>query len=91
MNCSNLNAHLHSFHVVDSQACVCSHRIEYTAHFFVDCPLYYVQRLALHNTVSRFSHFKLETLLYGDDNLDYKTNFAIVLAEHEYIKDYEMF
>ena len=34
MNCSNLNAHLHSLHVIDSPACVCSHSIEDTAQFF---------------------------------------------------------
>ena len=79
MNCSNVNAHLHSLYVIDSPACVCSHGIEDTVHFLLDCPLYYVQRLALRNTVSRFSHFRLE-MLYGDDNLDYKTNVAIVLA-----------
>ena len=70
-----VNAHLHSLHVIDSPACVCSQR-EDTAHFFLDCPLYYVQRLALRNTVLRFNHFRLETQLYGDDNLDYKTNVA---------------
>ena len=35
------------------------------------------QRLALQNTVSRFTEFKLETLLFGDKNLvksAYKTN-----------------
>ena len=42
MNCSNLNAHLHSLHVIDSPACVCSHREEDTAHFFLDCSFYYV-------------------------------------------------
>ena len=91
MNCSNLNAHLHSLHVIDSPACVCSHREEDTTHFFLDCPLYYVERLALRNIVLRFSHFRLETLLYGDDNLDYETNVAIVLAVHEFIKDSERF
>ena len=64
-NCSNLNARLHSLHVIDSPACVCSHSIEGTA-FFLDCALYHVQRLALRNTVSRFSHFRLETSLYDD-------------------------
>ena len=34
MNCSNVNAHLHSLHVIDSPACVCSHRDKDTAHFF---------------------------------------------------------
>ena len=38
MNCSNLNAHLHSLRVTEGPACGCSHRIEDTAHFFLDCP-----------------------------------------------------
>ena len=43
MNCSNLNAHFHSFQVIDSPACVCSHTEEDTAHFFsglssLSCP-----------------------------------------------------
>ena len=38
-----------------------------------------------------FSHFRFETLLYGDDNLDYETNVVIVLAVHEFIKDFEKF
>ena len=76
---------------IDSPACVCSHRVEDTAHFFLDCPLYYAQRLALRNTVSMFSHFRFETLLYGDDNLDYETNVVIVLAEHEFIENSERF
>ena len=58
---------------------------------FLDCPRYYVQRLALRNIVLGFSHFRLETLLYGDDDLDYETNVAIVLAVHEFIKDSEIF
>ena len=91
MNYSNFNAHLHSLHVIDSPACACSHRIEDTAHFFLDCPVYYVQRLALRNNLSRFSHFRLETLLYGENNLDYNTNVAIVQMVHEFIKVSEKF
>ena len=91
MNCSNLNAHLYSLHVIDSPACGCSHRVEDTAHFFLDCPLYYAQRLSLRNTVTRSSQFRLETLLYGDDDLDYESNVAIILAVHEFIKDSERF
>ena len=91
MNCSNLNAHLYSLHVIDSPACGCSHRVEDTAHFFLDCPLYYAQRLSLRNTVTRSSQFRLETILYGDDDLDYESNVAIILAVHEFIKDSERF
>ena len=76
---------------MDSPVFVCSHKVEDTVYFCLDCPLYYVQRLALQSTVSRFSHFRLTTLLYDDDNLDYKTNIAIVLAVHEFSKDSERF
>ena len=78
MNCSNLNAHLHNLHVIDSPACVCSHSIEDTAaHFFLYCPLYYTQRLTLQNIVSRYTEFKLETLLFGDTNIDNEDNITI--------------
>ena len=87
MNCSNLNAHLHNLHVIDSPACVCSHSIEDTAHFFLYCPLYYIQRLALQNIVSRYTEFKLETLLFGDTNIDNVDNITIILAVHDYIKN----
>ena len=49
------------------------------------CP----KTIALRNTVSRLSHFRLET--YGDDNLDDETNVAIVLSVREFIKDSERF
>ena len=66
INCSNLNAHVHSLHVIDSRACVCSHSIEDTTHFSFYCPLYYTQRLVLQNIVLRYTDFKLEILLFGD-------------------------
>ena len=88
---NNLNAHLHSLHVIDSPACVCSHSIEDTAHFFLYCPLYYTQRLALQNIVSRHTEFKLETLLFGDTNIDNVDNITIILSVHDYIKNSERF
>ena len=91
MNCSNLNAHLYSLHVIDSPASGCSYRVEDTAHFVLDCPLHYAQRLSLKNTVTRYSQFRLETLLYGDDNLDYESNVEIILTVQEFIKDSEKF
>ena len=91
MNCSNLNAHLYSLHVVDNPACLCGHLIEDTAHFFLNCPLYYTQRLALQNIVIRLTEFKLETLLFGDDDIDYENNAEIILAVHEYIKASDRF
>ena len=43
------------------------------------------------NNVTRSSPFKLETLQYGDDDLDYGSNIAIILAVHVFIKDSERF
>ena len=83
MNCSNLNAHLHSLHVIDSPACVCSHSIEDTAHFFLYCPLYYTRRLARQNIVSRYTEFKLETLLFGDTDIDNVDNITNILTVHD--------
>ena len=67
------------------------YNIEDTEHFFLDCPLYYIQRLKLRGIVTRHTEFKLETLLYGDDNIDYINNVLIVQAVHEFIKDSERF
>ena len=91
MNCSSLNAHLYSLHVIDNPACLCSHSIEDTAHFFLDCPRCFTQRIFLHNSVSRLAEFKVETLLFGDSKIDYEDNFTIMLTVHEYIKDTERF
>ena len=85
MNNCNLNAHLYKIHVVDSPAaaCLCSQSIDGTAYFFLDCPLYFTQRISLQN-VSRFTEFKLETLLFEGRNIGYVVNITIRLAMHEY-------
>ena len=91
MNCSNLNAHLYGLHVIDSPACLCSHSIEDNVHFFFDCPLYSNQRLVLRQTVAQFTDFNLETLLFGDDDLEFQDKVTIILAVHEFIKDSDRF
>ena len=53
--------------------------------------LYYTQRLASQNIVSRITEFKLETLLFGDKNLDNEDNITIILAVHDHITDSERF
>ena len=91
MNCSNLSAHLFSLHVVNSPACICSHKAEDTAHYFLDCPLYYTQRMILRNVVTRYTQFDLKILLYGDSGIDHDRNAVIVQAVHDYIRDSERF
>ena len=91
MNCSNLSAHLYSLHVVNSPACICSHTAEDTAHYFLDCPLYYAQRMTLRNVVTRYTQFDLNVLLYGDSGIDHDRNVVIIQAVHDYIRDSERF
>ena len=43
------------------------------------------------NIVSRSSQFKLEPVLYGNDDFDYESNIAILLAVREFIKDSDRF
>ena len=91
MNCSNLSAHLFSLHVVNSPACICSHKAEDTAHYFLDYPFYYTQRMILRNVVTRYPQFDLKILLYGDSGIDHDRNAVIVQAVHDYIRDSERF
>ena len=91
MECSNLSAHLYNLHVIDSPECACSNKIEDTAHFLLDCPLYFSQRLVLGNIVSKLAEFTIKTLLYGDDEVDYNDNVTIFLAVHDFIRDTERF
>ena len=53
MNCSKLNAHLFSLHVVDSPKCVCGCAVEDTSHFLMKCPLYHIDKV----------YFKLCTIM----------------------------
>ena len=87
MNCSNLSAH----HVVNSPACICSHPVEDTSHYFLDCPLYYTQRMILRNVVTRYTQFDLNVLLYGDSGIDHDRNAVIIQAVPDYIRDSERF
>ena len=89
MNCSNLSAHLYSLHVVNSPACICSRTTEDTAHYFLDRPLYYAQRMILRNIVTRYTQFDIEILLYGDSDTGHDRNAVIVQAVHDYIRDSE--
>ena len=86
MHCSNLKAHLFELHVSDDPECICSNGIEDNYHFFLDCSLYYTNRLKLQNIVNNTQgQFTLDTLLYGDTNLDFHQNCIIFEAIHDFI------
>ena len=91
MHCSNLKAHLVELHVIEDPICICGLGNEDTEHFFFHCPLYHQCRLKLMQYVNIHSTFKLNTLLYGDDNLDIETNCKIFQAVHDFIKESKRF
>ena len=87
MNCSDLRAHLLQLHVVDDPICLCQTGREDTRHFFFTCPLYIRQRITLHNIVSTSSKWTLDTLLFGDRDLDLESNKLLFQAVHDFITD----
>ena len=90
MKCSKLNAHLFSLHVIDSPACICGHNIEDCEHFLLHCPLYYNLRQTLFQTLSNLidnQHLNTDTLLFGNENYDNKTNCEIFVAVQQYLLD----
>ena len=87
MQCSKLNAHLFSLHVVDSPQCICGHDLEDSEHFLLNCPLYLVQRQEMLQKLNQLhvANVDLDTLLFGDTKTDFKTNQNLFKAVHEFI------
>ena len=59
MQCSNLNGHLKSMHIVESSACSCGFVNEDEFHFFFGCPLFNRPRIILQNVISSVAPFTL--------------------------------
>ena len=53
-------------------------------HFFFGCPLFRIQRVELYNNVHCINGFKLDTLLFGSDDLAYDENVIVFEAVHKY-------
>ena len=70
MNWSNLSVHLYSQSVINSPACMCSHTVEDTAHYILDCSLYYSHRMTLRNVVTKCTQFQIKVLLYSVNDID---------------------
>ena len=82
-NCSSLNNDLFLQNILESPLYHCGN----TEHYFMHCQIYQAQRAELTQTVSQFSPFLLQTLLYGNNNLPLNTNTLIFDAVQKYIKD----
>ena len=67
--CSNLNAHLHYNHLLQSPACECGFQIEDPEHYFFRCPRFTNERQTLFLITRPFHPLNVEKLLCGNDNL----------------------
>ena len=78
MQCSNLNDHLKSMHIVESSACSYGFVNEDEFYFFFGCPFFNRPRIILPNVISSVAPFTLRTLLYGVDESDFTENKKII-------------
>jgi hypothetical protein len=87
MLCSSLNDHLYSFiHVVDSPACLCGNHRENNKHYFLECPLYFIERNVMFAQLTLLNfHPTLSNLLFGDASQSDEINKKAFLIIQDYI------
>ena len=88
MECSNLNAHLHLLHVIDSPACACGHDMEDCNHYLLHCPLYQTMRNVMTHEISIIVPNKdidVKSLLYGYNECSLEDNMKVLQTVHKYL------
>jgi len=86
MGCSLLNYDLcYKVYVIDNPACRCGASMETAFHFFMECPLYQLQRENMVNTIERYANCTLQTILRGTDTVNLEDNKHIFDAVHTFI------
>ena len=92
MGCSGLNSHLClMLHVINDPSCDCGAEVESPKHYFLHCPRYIGPRIKLLNSLGRYTAVNINILLFGNDELDLRTNKLIFKAVHLYIKESHRF
>ena len=92
IGCSKLNSHLcNNLHVIPRPSCQCGFYNEDPAHFFLECPLYFHQRVALVTEIGTDDLINIETLLYGTKQYDKRVNEKVTSAVHRFIIDSKRF
>ena len=72
-------------HVIEEESCQCGHRSEDPFHFFFECPRYVALRNNLFTSVAQHTDCSLQTLLFGDPELNHKQNCDIFDAVQHFI------
>ena len=92
LGCSALNAHLClNLHVIQNPSCKCGYELEDPMHFYLQCPLYINERNKMNTVISNLTVVSLDHILYGDPELDFKSNLAIFEAVHMFILETKRF
>jgi len=92
MGCSKLNAHLcNNLHVVPSPRCQCGYEIEDSMHFYLQCPTFLEQRTKMIRTIAAITAVSLDTILYGNPNLNLNDNKRVFKAVHTFILESNRF
>jgi hypothetical protein len=92
MGCSKLNAHLcFNLHVIPSPSCLCGYENEDSMHFYLHCPIFTVPRTKMIRTITPLTPFSLDTILYGDPNLELRDNKIVFSAVHSFILETNRF
>lgn len=88
--CSALNADIYARNLVDSPYCTCG-QYEDAYHFFLCCPLYIQERTKLLADLATVCTPNLETILFGNDELSYRSNESIFTSVQQFIIDSKRF
>ena len=89
-DCSALNNHLFSNHIVDSPHCACG-AVETTKHYFFECQRYNEVRTIMLNELGNYRESDLNTVHFGIHTSDFNTNHRIMITVQKYILDSKRF
>jgi hypothetical protein len=89
MNCSKLNSHLFSLHVVDSPECPCGFNHEDNSHYLLHCPRYAIARQNMFLSLADISNAIVDEsmLLFGSSEFSKTNNHHIFQAVQTFIKE----
>lgn len=90
-NCSTLNYDLFRCNLIENAFCECGNPCENAFHYFLDCPLYLLQRRTLFHDLAFLNDITLEIILFGSSILSPENNDSICRAVQRYIRDTQRF
>ena len=91
LNCAPINSYLFKTGALDSPHCRCGYGIETTHHYFLECPLYAIERCALQTFMTQKSQFNLKSILYGDNLCTPDENKKIIEKVYNFIHNSKRF